>query len=240
MSAARGRPGVNRCIVVATGLAREASIARADGGRCAGGGGNAQRLAGLVEAEFEAGAAGVMSFGIAGALTDDLAPGKCVVARAVVAGETRIVAHPAWTANIARSLSGALLGEVAGQDAIAATSHEKRALHERTGAAVVDNESHVVAELARAHGIPFAVLRVVSDPANRALPHAACVGLTASGRPDVLAVLRALVAAPGEIVPLARTGFDAARALRALSAARRRLGARLGYPNLGELVVDVA
>jgi hopanoid-associated phosphorylase len=230
----------NRRIVVATGLAREASIARGEGVRCVAAGGNAARLVGLLEREIARGADALMSFGIAGALIDGVAAGTCIVAPAVIARDARIAAHSDWTSNLARCLPDALVGEVAGQDTIAATPQDKRALHARTRAAAVDNESHVVAELARVHGIPFAVLRVVSDPVHRGLPDAARIGLTPDGAPDVGAVLRALVARPQDIVPLARTGVDAARALRALSAARRRLGPGLGYPDLRELLVDVA
>jgi hypothetical protein len=101
-------------------------------------------------------------------------------------------------------------------------------------------ESHVVAHVALARGLPFAVLRVVSDPVHRAVPDAARVGLDARGKADARAVLRALCGAPRQALPLARTALDAGVALRALSAARRRLGPGLAYPDLGELPVDVA
>ena len=240
MSATLATAVPNRRIVVATGLAREASIARGECVRCVAAGGNPARLAELLEREIARGADGLMSFGIAGALVAGVANGTCIVAREVVVRGARIATHSRWTSNLARCLPHALVRDVVGHDTIAATPQEKGALHARTRAAAVDNESHVVADLAHAHGIPFAVLRVVSDPVHRGLPHAAQIGLTEQGRPDVGAVLRALIARPRDIVPLARTGVDAARALRALSAARRCLGAGLGYPDLGELLVDVA
>jgi len=39
-----------------------------------------------------------------------------------------------------------------------------------TGAIAVDMESHVVAAVGAAHGLPVAAMRVVTDPAERTLP----------------------------------------------------------------------
>ena len=59
-------------------------------------------------------------------------------------------------------------------------------------------------------------------------------------RVDLGAVRRSLLGSPGQLAAIGRSALDAARAFRALSRARRRLGAGLGYPNLGELLLDVA
>ena len=45
----------------------------------------------------------------------------------------------------------------------------KAALRSETGAAAVDMESHIAAAYAAEAGLPFAALRVISDPATRAL-----------------------------------------------------------------------
>jgi len=47
----------------------------------------------------------------------------------------------------------------------------KRALYLKTGALAVDMESHIVAGVAAAHGLPVAAIRVITDPALRAVPH---------------------------------------------------------------------
>jgi adenosylhomocysteine nucleosidase len=59
---------------------------------------------------------------------------------------------------------------VAGVGAPAATVEAKRALHERTGADVVDMESHAFAREASAREQPFAVIRGVSDGPEDVLP----------------------------------------------------------------------
>ena len=53
--------------------------------------------------------------------------------------------------------------------------------HQATGAAAADMESHVVARLAAELGLPFAVLRVIADPAEREVPPAALAGMRADG-----------------------------------------------------------
>jgi hopanoid-associated phosphorylase len=227
-------------IIAATGLALEASIARAEGVCCVTSGGDANRLAAMLEEELSRGARAIMSFGIAGALVDGMRPGTWLVGRAVVTASECVLTDAGWRAALARRLPGAVVVDVAGTDAIAAMPDAKRRFHEHTGASAVDMESHVVARVALARAVPFAVFRVVSDPVHRALPDAARVGLDRHGRPDVRAVWRALARSPRQTMPLARTALDAGVALRALSAGRRRLGPGLAYPDLGELLADVA
>jgi hypothetical protein len=89
-------------------------------------------------------------------------------------------------------------------------------------------ESHIAAEAAQRHGLPFAALRFISDDAGRALPKAAQVGMRPDGGMDVGAVLKALAADPREAPALIRTGLEAERAFRALLRGRRRLGPALG------------
>ena len=104
----------------------------------------------------------------------------------------------------------------------------KRALYAETSALAVDTESHVAAEIALAHGLPFAALRVVADAADRDLPPAATVALKPGGRVDVKAVLRSLAATPSQLPLLLRTAVDAQAAFAALRRGRRRLGDDLG------------
>jgi nucleoside phosphorylase len=57
----------------------------------------------------------------------------------------------------------------------------KRALRAETGALAVDMESHVAARVAARRGLPFAVVRVISDSADEALPPAAQIGMKPDG-----------------------------------------------------------
>ena len=120
------------------------------------------------------------------------------------------------------------------------TPAEKRALGIATGAIAVDTESHVVAAFAAAHGIPFAVFRVIADPAGAGARagrvHAACGPTEPSTGARCWAPL---LRKPGQLPALMRNALDARTAVRALSRGRRLLGPGLGYPDFGQLLLDV-
>ena len=61
-------------------------------------------------------------------------------------------------------------GGLAGVEEVVVAQACKAALRSETGAAAVDMESHIAAAYAAEAGLPFAALRVISDPASRALP----------------------------------------------------------------------
>src|SRR5258708_33744560 len=61
-------------------------------------------------------------------------------------------------------------GGLAGVEQVIAATAGKAALHSETGAAAVDMESHIAAAYAAAAGIPFAALRVISDPPSPSPP----------------------------------------------------------------------
>jgi hypothetical protein len=130
-------------------------------------------------------------------------------------------------------------GSLAGADAIVAAPAEKHGLGVATGAIAVDTESHLVAAFAAAHGIPFAVFRVIADPVARRLAPAATRGMRSDGSIDHRAVAGSVVRKPAQLPSLMRNAIDARIALRALSRGRRLLGPGLGYPDLGELLLDV-
>ena len=195
-----------------------------EGVRAVAGAVDRERLKHALEREIASGANAILSFGISGGLAPDLVAGTWVVARGVIDGAHYRRCDDAWTQRLLARLPGAHLGDIAGSDAPIATADAKRALHAATSAFAIDTESHVVADIASAHGLPFAAFRVVADPVNRNLPPAARVALTANGNVDVIAVLRSLVAAPWQLPLLARTAIDARIAFASLRHGRQRLG----------------
>ena len=96
---------------------------------------------------------------------------------------------------------------------------DKAKLRRQGGAVLVDMESHVAAKLAAAHGLPLAVLRVVSDKATVSLPEAVRAGLAEDGRMDLMGVLGALARDPRQLPALVRVGRDADLAFKAFGAA---------------------
>jgi adenosylhomocysteine nucleosidase len=226
-------------VVAVCGLAWEARIAAGAGVHAIAGGVNAERLRATLELEVACGASAIMSFGIAGGLVSNLKSGAWLVGRAVVTTKERWVCNDAWTEVIAARLPSAYVADLAGVDSPAATPHAKRALHDATQAVAVDTESHIAARIAAAHGLPFAVFRVVVDPLGRRLPAAVAAALGHKGTINRAAVVRSLVRAPADLPLLMRTAIDARVALRALSRGRRLLGLRLAYPDSLDLKRDV-
>ena len=236
MSVDNSAPGP---VVAVTGLAIEARIAAGPGVHALAGGGDTKQLAAALESEIARGANAVISFGIAGGLVENIVPGTWLVARAIVTPTSRRLCDTAWACALSMRLRGALTTDLAGVDAPVANPAAKRALHEVTGATAVDTESHLAAEIAAAHGLPFAAFRVIADPAGTSLPAAAHVALGRDGKLSGTAILGSLARRPGQLPLLFRTAIDAGTAFRALSRGRRLLGRGLGYPNLRELLVDV-
>ncbi len=228
-------------ILVACGLKAEARIAAGPDVVVIAGGGDARRLeSALREAAFQA--RGVLSFGIAGGLEPLLAAGSCRVARGVVGPDgARYPAHSAWAEALAAAL-GVPTAWFAGVDAPLATVSDKQAARENTGAALVDMETHVVARVARETRRPFAAIRVVADPAERRLPHAATVGMRPDGRVDIASVLWSLARDPRQVPDLIRTARDGRAAFAALLRGRQALdaGGGFGLLDLGEPFFDMA
>ena len=203
-------------ILVACGLRREAAIIKRVGVIPVVGGGSSERLENQLEDriteyasegwQFDA----VLSCGVAGALDPALRAGNVVIGD-LFSGEGRSIGLRSETPEtqgsglrrrtladwLADQLPDAHRGTVAGTDAIIGSATEKAALYARTGAIAVDMESHIAARVAARHGLPFAILRTISDTADHALPPAALVGMKPDGGMALGAVLASLGAQPG-------------------------------------------
>ncbi len=216
-------------IGIVVGLEAEARIARTLGGprgarvAVAGGHGSESLAAAqaLVEGLVAAGARFLVSFGLAGGLDPGLAAGALVVPASVLVEGRRIPTDPGLSAL----LGGASALVILHAERAVTAAAEKARLHRETGAAAVDLESGAVARVAEAHGLPFAALRAICDPAGRTLPPAALVALGRDGRIRLGALAVSLLRQPGQMAGLVRLGADAAAARRALVERVRGVGA---------------
>jgi hypothetical protein len=125
---------------------------------------------------------------------------------------------------------------LAGSDMAVTDPHGKAELRARTQACAVDMESHIVAEFAQAHGLPWCVLRAICDPAQRALPPLALSALRPDGGLDIAAVLKGLLADPTQIPALIALGRDTKAATASLRRACRLLGPHFGLFSLLGLI----
>lgn len=223
-------------ILAVVGLAREARIASGPEITTIGAGGSPARLRRLL-AEREPACRTVVSFGIAGGLDPGLTAGTLVVASGVVGSERRWATDPAiaaqWTDRITEAGLLAVTADLAGVDEPVLNPAAKAALRSATGTVAVDMESHVAAAFAASRGVPFAAIRVVCDPAGRALPTLATQALRPDGGIDLAAILRNLLRHPAELAALPALARDAATAFKVLGRARAALGPGFGLGGLG-------
>ncbi|HEY8287710.1 MAG TPA: hypothetical protein VIG49_00490 [Acetobacteraceae bacterium] len=194
------------------GLAAEARIARRLGWPVAIGGGTRSGARVAAETLIEQGATALVSFGLAGGLDPALRPGTMIVPSAVRVEGGVIQTDPALSGR----LGGATGHLLFGAEQLAVSTADKRRLHAHTGAAAIDLESGAVALAAQAHGLRFAVLRVICDPAERDLPPAALTALDRAGMIGISRTIVSVLRRPAQIPALLRLAIDAAAARRAL------------------------
>jgi len=222
-------------VIAVAGMAFEARIAARAGTRaiCVG---NAPKLADSLARAIGDDCCGLISFGLAGGLSPELQAGTCVVGSTIVTGTARFTTDRDWARNLLQAIPGAVHGGIVGVHAPIAHPDAKRALHASTGAMAVDTESHVVASVAAARGIPVAAVRVITDSAQYALPQCALAAVRADGTIDIAALIRSIVKTPGELPMLLRTARDALVGGVVLLRTRQLLGASFGLDQSGSVM----
>jgi adenosylhomocysteine nucleosidase len=219
-----GNPIDPRPVLIVTGLIQEARIAAGPGMTVICSSSDPQQLRALLTVFDPSTIRGVISFGIAGGLDPTLKSGDVVVATEVLSGDTRWLAgltlNEELTANVALGRRRVVRGGLAGVEQMIAARAGKAALRSETGAAAVDMESHIAAAYAAEAGLPFAALRVISDPATRALPALVMTAIKPNGDIDLRKVLRGVARNPMTLRALVSTGIDFNRALRSLRGCR--------------------
>jgi uridine phosphorylase len=181
------------------------------------------------------GARALVSFGLAGGLAGGLAPGTPIVADRVV--DDALTWRLAVAAPLAEHLD-ARAGVFYAASAPLLTPADKRAAAARTGALAVDMESVHVLTTARRHELPALVVRVVADPAERALPRLAATAARPDGTINPWATAAALLRHPADWPLVVSSARDTARARAGLRRAAAGL-ARLARQGLLERFLDV-
>lgn len=216
--------GEGRPVLIVTGLAQEARIAAGPGMSVICSSSNPHQLRSILSDFDHSSIRGIISFGVAGGLDPMLRSGDIVVATEVVSGDQRWQAETGFTGDL---ITNADLGRrqvargiLAGVEEVVVGPKGKAALRARTGAAAVDMESHIAAHYAVDKGLPFAALRVISDPASRALPALAVDALKPCGNIDPWKVMKGIARNPTAIPSLMSTARDFNRALEGLRGCR--------------------
>jgi hopanoid-associated phosphorylase len=214
-------------VVAVVGLQREAAVLRGLEVRTVAGGGAAQRLASEL-AELAKDADGIISFGMAGALSPDLRLGDWLIGDRV-SGALDHACDTRWIGALSAALPGTRIGPVHADGRLIADPAEKGELNRTSGCLAADMESHVAAAIARRYGLPFAVLRCVSDEAQSTLPPAIAVAMKPGGGLALGAILGSLLGHPGQVPDLIRTVAGFNRAYGMLRTGAAQVGRRLAF-----------
>jgi len=168
----------------------------------------------------------LVSFGLAGGLHPALAAGDVILADRV---ETLAGQGFALDGRLRERLASALDaagatfhgGVMIGVDRIIATPAEKRTIASASAGLAADMESYDVA--AAAGEFPVAILRVVVDPASRAIPASVLGALGGDGNVRPFKLLAGLLRRPAEIGALLALAGDHGKARRSLARAAEAL-----------------
>ncbi len=213
-----------RPMLIVTGLAQEARIAAGPGKTVICSSSDPKQLRSLLLQFDPLTIRGVISFGVAGGLDPKLKSGDVVVATEVMAGGSRwragLTLNEELIAGFGLGRRPVVRGGLAGVEQVVVARAGKAALRSQTGALAVDMESHIAASYAEEMGLPFAALRVISDPASRALPTLALDAIKPNGDINLAKILRGVAKNPRTLHSLVSTGLDFNRALRSLRGCR--------------------
>lgn len=113
---------------------------------------------------------GILVIGLAGALSNTFSLGQVVVYESCRYGNAVLNTNRAWSQHLSQSLAAPLVPAYTSQELVS-TAQAKAALHQKTGADVVDMEGGPILDYGASLNLPVAMVRVISDTATQDLPN---------------------------------------------------------------------
>jgi adenosylhomocysteine nucleosidase len=149
----------------------------------------------------------VAIIGFSGGLSPGLSPGALLVAERIIDDASSApTPDRAWSDRLARE-EGVRSATLVTVDHILCTPRSKMELWDglsQSGPAAADLETAAMASVAASHGVPFVVIRAISDPVDEALPLDFNECLDGSGRISRAKVVGRAAMKPALIAPLWR------------------------------------
>ncbi|MDE7547480.1 hypothetical protein PY793_05705 [Acetobacter fabarum] len=158
----------------------------------------------------------LLSFGLAAGLDPTLPPGTIVIPSAVQAWGKVWPCDPTLRHILGEEHAGVISGSLLHSDQVVLQAQHKAELFASTQCASLDMESGFLARVAHEADLPFAVLRVICDPATRSLPPVTACVLSPDGGLQIGLLLRSLLRHPSQITGLISLGRDAGLARKAM------------------------
>ncbi len=214
-------------IIAVTGTRREGAILAGLGTTVIAGGGDPVSLTAELTRTAK-GAAGIVSFGMAGALNPELTIGRIVVGTRLT-GSWEGECDRKWATVLASRIPGSVPGCCYADGRLIDDAAEKRAVGRSTGAIAADMESHIAARIAAEAGVPFAILRCISDEVDAGLPPAIAVAMRPGGKLSLGAMLGSIIQQPRQFPALFRTMTRFRLAYTALQIGVGAAGVRLAF-----------
>ena len=193
-------------IAIKTGMTDEAAIARSFSAK------ENQVLTGYqntdsLETIIPHDCVGIISFGLCGGLAPCVQIGQTVLCTTLVTPNGSYRADPDWLHRLfLKTKYYECHWYSSGEFNTADTPAQRKAIFDKTGAWVIDDETYMVAQFAKSRGIPFAAMRSCSDGYNDTVPLAARNALNPDGSSNLESVLASLAQDPGQVFNLIKIG----------------------------------
>ena len=159
----------------------------------------------------EQGVNALLSWGCASALDAGLNPGDLLLPAWIIDVDgTEYAVDSSWHEMLSQALlplTSVATGPLIASEQIIATSQDKRAWHESTGAIAVDMESGGIAAVAQAQGLPYLTIRSIADTASMRVPSSVLRAVDAQGHVNLPKLLLHACRHPLEFSELAQLGW---------------------------------
>lgn len=179
----------------------------------------------MAERAIADGAEAIVSWGLAGGLSDTVRTGSVLLPRSVISADGEWPSDSAWRKRLARVLAdrfSPVQQQLFSAERVLTTQQQKSTAANQSGASAVDMESAAIARVASERGIAFVVLRVIADGLRDELPDNVEALVTADGRTRFRGLL-GIVTSPRRIRLLLGLARHSRAARRKLAAVMREL-----------------